>query len=182
MFSFFGGSGSNKNSNELKNDNSSGKEVEKNSNNQNSAKEHSNENSSKKEDSNNQIISLHKEELDINKNKIQSGEVIITKEVVEEKKTIEIPVTHEEVIIERKILNNEVTDTPIGPSETIRIPIREEQVEVNKYTVLTEEISAKKREVQENKTIEANLKKEEAKISTTDNEEVTSKSSNLSMN
>ena len=35
----------------------------------------------------------------------------------------------------------EVRDTPIGPSETIRIPLREEQVQVSKQTVLTEEIT-----------------------------------------
>ena len=87
-----------------------------------------------------------------------SGEVIIAKEVVEEKKSLEVPVAHEEVVIERKVLNNKATNTPIGPSETIRIPLREEQVQVNKQTVLTEEISAKT-EVQENKTIEANKKR-----------------------
>ena len=134
MYSFFGSAEDNSNANSNKNNSNKSQGME----------------SSNKEDGNNETICLHKEELDINKNKVQSGEVIINKEVVEEK-TVEVPVTHEEVVIERKVINKEVTDTPIGPSETIRIPLREEQVQVSKQTVLTEEITAKIRQVEENK-------------------------------
>lgn len=192
MFSFFGSSSSNNNENSDKEINSKSNNSNNNLNNNsnNNSNESFNNNSNNKEndetaknqDSNNSTIRLHKEELDINKNIVLSGEVIIAKEVVEEKKSLEVPVAHEEVVIERKVLNNKATDTPIGPSETIRIPLREEQVQVNKQTVLTEEISAKKREVQENKTIEANLKKEEAKISTNGNPALISKGSESSMN
>lgn len=111
-------------------------------------------------------LRLRKEEMDINKSKIQKGEVEISKEIIEEQKTVDVPVTHEEVVIERRPVNNEVSDSPITDEEVIRIPVSEEQVNVGKHTVITEEISARKREVEETKRIDETLKREEARIHT----------------
>jgi uncharacterized protein (TIGR02271 family) len=109
-------------------------------------------------------LRLHKEELDINKREVQTGEVILSKDVVEEHKTVEVPVTHEEVVIERTVLNNEVSDSPIGSEETIRIPVSEEKIEVGKHTVVTGEVSAHKREVEEIHQVDETLRREEARI------------------
>lgn len=111
-------------------------------------------------------LTLRKEELDINKIKAQKGEVELSKEIVEEQKTVDVPVTHEEVVIERRSLNNEASDEPISDEETIRIPVSEEQVTVDKHTVVTGEVSAHKREVQETRRVDENLKREEARIKT----------------
>ena len=107
---------------------------------------------------------LRKEEMDIAKNKAQIGEVEIGKEIIEEIKVVDVPVTHEEVVIERMSIDNEPTDSPIGDEETIRIPVSEERVEVGKHTVVTGEVSAKKRETVENRKVEEALKKEEARV------------------
>ncbi len=124
-------------------------------------------------------LQLRKEELDINKNKMQAGEVILSKEVVEEQQSVNVPVTHEEVVIERKTLNNQPTDSQIGSStgsgsssgsdcgcgsESIRIPVTEEKVEIGKHTVVTEEVSAYKHDVESTQKVEQTLKREEAKI------------------
>lgn len=111
-------------------------------------------------------LTLRKEELDINKIKAQKGEVELSKEIVEEQKTVDVPVTHEEVVIERRSLNNEASDEPISGEETIRIPVSEEQVTVDKHTVVTGEVLAHKREVQETRRVDENLKREEARINT----------------
>lgn len=111
-------------------------------------------------------LTLRKEELDINKIKAQKGEVELSKEIIEEQKTVDVPVTHEEVVIERRSLNNEASDEPISDEETIRIPVSEEQVTVDKHTVVTGEVSAHKREVQETRRVDENLKREEARINT----------------
>ncbi len=108
-----------------------------------------NEDNNKTETNENGKLSLHQEELDISKNKVESGQVTISKDVVEEKKIVDVPVTHEEVVIERRAINNEASDAPIGAGKTIRIPVSEEKVEVGKHTVITGEISAHKREVEE---------------------------------
>lgn len=108
---------------------------------------------------------LREEELDIAKDKIQTGEVILNKEVIEEQKTVNVPVTHEEVIIERKAIN-EHSDEPIGTGETIHIPVSEERVEVGKHTVVTGEVSAHKREIEETRQIDETIRREEARVTT----------------
>lgn len=82
-------------------------------------------------------LRLRKEELDIDKNKVQKGEVELGKEIIEEHKSVDVPVTREEVVIERKSLDNEASDSPITDEENIRIPVAEEKVDVGKHTVIT---------------------------------------------
>lgn len=112
-------------------------------------------------------IQLHKEELDITKSNVDAGEVVLSKDVVEEQKTIDVPVMHEEVVIKRTPINNERSDQSIISEETIRIPVTQEKVEVNKYTVTTEEISASKRQVEETQQVQETLKSEKAHVNTT---------------
>lgn len=109
-------------------------------------------------------LRLHKEELSINKNMVHTGDVELSTEIIEEKKSMDIPITCEEVVIERKSINNEVSDKTIGSSETIKIPVSEERVEVQKRTVVTGEVSAYKRKVENTQHIETTLKSEEPRI------------------
>lgn len=115
-------------------------------------------------DEDNKNLRLRKEELDIAKDKVQKGEVEISKEIIEEKKSVDVPVTHEEVVLERRSLNDEVTDSPITDEETIRIPVSEEKVDIGKHTVVTGEISAHKRVIEDTKHVDETLKHEEARI------------------
>ncbi|MCB2294921.1 YsnF/AvaK domain-containing protein [Clostridium algoriphilum] len=109
-------------------------------------------------------LSLRKEELDIAKSRAQKGDVEIGKEILEEHKKVDVPVSCEEVVIERRSLNNEASDSPITSEETIKIPISEEKVDVNKHTVVTGEILAHKREIENTAHIDETLKREEARI------------------
>lgn len=109
---------------------------------------------------------LHEEELDIAKDRVQTGEVILSKEVVEEHKSVNVPVTHEEVVIERRAVEREASDTPIGDEETIRIPVSREKVEVGKRTVVTGEVSAYKREIEDSEAVDEIVKREEARVLT----------------
>ena len=109
-------------------------------------------------------LKLRKEELDIAKNRVRTGEVEISKEIVEEQKVVDVPLSHDEIVIERRAIDNEPSDMEIGEEETIHIPVSEEQIEVGKHTVVTGEMSAFKREVQENKQVKETLKREEARV------------------
>lgn len=111
-------------------------------------------------------LRLRKEELDISKDRVETGAVSLNKEIVEEQKAVDVPVTHEEVIIERKAIDNEPSDTPIGDEETIHIPVSEERVEVGKHTVITGEVMAHKQEVEDTEHVEETLKREEARVET----------------
>jgi uncharacterized protein (TIGR02271 family) len=115
---------------------------------------------------------LRKEELDIGKSRVQTGEVEFSKEIIEEQKIVDVPVIHEEVVIERRTLNNEKSDSPISNEETIRIPVSEERVNVDKHTVITGEISAHKRDIEDVKHVDETLRREEARINKIGNPDV----------
>ncbi|ULT57343.1 YsnF/AvaK domain-containing protein [Neobacillus drentensis] len=127
-------------------------------------------------------IKLREEQLDVNKQRVQTGEVEVKKDVVEEQQTVNVPVQHEEVSIERRAVDGTEADTttPIGDDETIRVPIVEEKVEVTKKPVVTEELVINKKQVTETQQVTDNVKREEAKVNregdvsvnetTTDNE------------
>jgi uncharacterized protein (TIGR02271 family) len=110
-------------------------------------------------------VRLREEELQAHKQSVESGRVRIGKEVVEEQKTMEVPVTREEVTVERHAVDRKPSDTPIGEGgETVRVPVREEQVSVEKRPVVTEEISVGKQQVQEKKQVSGTVRREEARI------------------
>ncbi len=100
----------------------------------------------------------------------------VRKEIVEEQKTINVPVSHEEIVIERRSVNNDSTAEPVGADETIRIPVSEEQVEVNKNTVVTGEVDVHKREIQETEQVKDTVKREEARVDKTGNVKVNNNS------
>jgi uncharacterized protein (TIGR02271 family) len=110
-------------------------------------------------------LKLHAERLTANKESVQAGEVTLHKDVVTEQKTIDVPVTHEEVVIERHpVTDGQVDATPIGEGETIRIPVSEEQVNVTKQTVETGEVAIGKRTLQDTQHVSETVKREEARV------------------
>jgi len=112
-----------------------------------------------------QALRLREEQLRVEKQRVQKGEVRVRKEVVEEQQSIDVPVRHEEVVIERHpLVEPRPTDIPVGQDEVIRVPISEEQVTVSKQPVETEEIALKKREVEEQKRASGTVRREEAHI------------------
>lgn len=111
-----------------------------------------------------QTLKLREEELRVSKQPIETGEVRIHKEVVTEQKTVDVPVSHEEVYIEHRAASGEISDTPIGEGETYRIPVREEQIKVEKQPVEREEVVFGKQTVQESKRVSDTVQREEARI------------------
>lgn len=88
-----------------------------------------------------QEIELRSERLVVNKQRRQTGEARVRKQVVSEVKSIDVPVSHEELVIERYAATHDfdVDGEPIA-EETIRIPLTEERVNVSKETVVREEV------------------------------------------
>ncbi|HEX6107665.1 MAG TPA: YsnF/AvaK domain-containing protein [Gemmatimonadales bacterium] len=112
-------------------------------------------------------LELREEELDIEKRKVQAGEVRVRKEVVTEQKNIEVPVSREEVVIERRpVAGREASGAGIGGSEEIRVPLTEEEVDVSKRTRVREEIEVGKRRIDETQRVSDTVRREEAKIDT----------------
>lgn len=99
-----------------------------------------------------QTIQLREEQLDIKKKRVQTGEVKVHKEVVEEQKTFTVPIKREVLVIEA------------GNEEELRIPLKEEEVEINKYPVQVNKVLVTKRQIEEIKQIKEKLKKETAQV------------------
>jgi len=117
-----------------------------------------------------QTFQLHEERLSATTQQVQAGEVDIHKEVVSEQQTLSVPITHEEVYIERHAVSGagaSSSDTPFDFSqqeEDIRVPVSAEQVRVGKQTVVREELEVGKRTVQENQRVTDTVRHEEAHI------------------
>src|SRR5919199_336738 len=111
-------------------------------------------------------LQLREEELRARKQEVETGAVRLGKEVVEEQRTLEVPVTREEVTIERRPVDRRPTEGEIGVGEqdTIRVPVREERVEVEKTPVVYEEVGVGKREVTETQQVSETVRREEARI------------------
>jgi uncharacterized protein (TIGR02271 family) len=113
------------------------------------------------------------EELHVRKTPVQS-EVKVTKEVHTEHKTIDVPVTREEVVIERHAPTSgrPASAADIGEHQQIRIPVTEEQVTVEKTPVVKEEVSVQKRKVQDTERVGGTVRSEEIKVEADPNAKV----------
>jgi uncharacterized protein (TIGR02271 family) len=111
-------------------------------------------------------LRLREERLRVEKETVQAGEVGLRKEVVSEEQTINVPVRREEVYIERRPVNEQVTGEEIDEGEEIRVPVREERVTVHKDTVVTGEVAVGKRAVQETRRVTDTVRREEARLET----------------
>jgi len=121
-------------------------------------------------------MKLHEEQLHATKQPVQTGEVRVRKEVVTEHKTLDVPVTREEVVIERRPASGHATSAgDIRPGEEVRIPVREEQVRVEKETVVKEEVSVGKRKVQDTEHVGGTVRKEEVRVEQEGNVDVHTK-------
>lgn len=124
-------------------------------------------------------MQLREEQLRATSTPVETGEVRLHKDVVSEKETIDVPVSREEVVLERHAVEPRPDDRPIGEGETIRVPIREERAEVEKTPVVYEEVDVGKRAVQETKRVSDTVRREEAVIDHDDDVDVQHRQSGI---
>ena len=112
-------------------------------------------------------IQLKEEELHASTRPVETGEVRVRKEVHTEQKTLHVPVTKEEVVIERHPASQSgAAAGEIREGETIRIPIREDEIHVEKQAVVKEEVTVGKRKVPKTETVSRTVRKEELRVET----------------
>jgi uncharacterized protein (TIGR02271 family) len=111
-------------------------------------------------------LELREEQLRARKETTRAGEVQLRKEVVTERQAMDVPVTREEVYIERRDVEPRPAGRPIGEGQTINVPVHEERVTVDKQAVVTGEVEVGKRAVQETRRVEGEVRREEARIET----------------
>jgi len=111
-----------------------------------------------------QTVELHEEQLHATKRPVETGEVRVHKEVVTEQRNLQVPVSREEVVIERRPASGQASTSDIHPGQEIRIPVKEEQVHVEKEAVVTEEVHVGKRTVTDTETVGGTVRKEEIRV------------------
>jgi uncharacterized protein (TIGR02271 family) len=114
-------------------------------------------------------VPLIEERLNVSK-KTSTTQYTITKEPVTEKKTIEVPVTHEELIVEKRPAKDSTSTSAQGPVKSkteIKVPLDREEVEITKKPFVKEEVVVKKKHVTETRTVSDTVTSERIKMSGT---------------
>ena len=109
---------------------------------------------------------MREEQLQTRTTPVETGRVQVGKDVVEEQRTVDVPVSREEVVVERHPVDRRPADRPIDAtqSETIEVPVREEQVDVEKRPVVYEEVGVGKRTTQETQQVSDTVRREELRM------------------
>ena len=121
-------------------------------------------------DTNEERIPLSEEKLDVSK-KSQENQARVTKKPVTESKTVEVPLTREEVSIERRPPSGQTeAESPIQSEEEITIPLKREEAQVSKKPYVKEEAVIKKKAYTDTKEITEDVTSEELDTSNVDKE------------
>jgi len=114
----------------------------------------------------------YEEDVDVDKVQREAGGVTVSKRVVEDTKTIEVPVRREEVHVERHAVDDRTAvgagaDAFSGEAfkeESITVPVMAEDVEVRKVVRPVEEIEVTKTAVDESRNVDTTIRREEFDI------------------
>jgi len=114
-------------------------------------------------------VPVVEEELTANKTSREAGSVRLRKFVHTELRHFTVPVTREEVRVERVPVADDLRSTSsVGDTafqeKTIEVPIMEEEVTVSKRPVVKEEVRVSKERVTEEKDLSGEIRKEEVRI------------------
>jgi uncharacterized protein (TIGR02271 family) len=107
-------------------------------------------------------IQLLGEVLRVHKDRVNRGEVRIRKDIITEQQTVQVPVTREELVVERMPVSGETAaQGQIGQDREIRIPLTEERAAVDKETVVREQVAVGKRAVENVRNVGGEVRREE---------------------
>ncbi|MCM3611062.1 DUF2382 domain-containing protein [Planococcus sp. MERTA32b] len=114
-------------------------------------------------------LKLHEERLNVDKERVQTGEVNVGKHVVEEEQSIDVPVEREEVYVERRPVNEQTGSglndrDGFNDKDSIHVDVNEERVNVSKDDVVSEELVVGKRKVKDTEHVSETVRREEADI------------------
>ena len=112
-----------------------------------------------------QNIQLYGEVLRVLKDRVGRGEVRISKEVHTTPQSVEVPVTREELVVERvPVSGQEVAGNANFEGQEIRIPLSEERAHVEKQAVVREEVLIGKKEVTNVESFDEQVRSEQLKV------------------
>jgi len=112
------------------------------------------------------------EELRVGKRRVEAGEVVVAKHVETDHVSQPVTRTKERVTIERRPVTAQSDTATDLREDTIHIPIIEEELVVEKRAVIKEELVISKEVITESETVEADVRREQFDITSSDAEYV----------
>jgi len=110
-------------------------------------------------------VPAHEEELTATKRPVERGQVRVQKDVVAEERTLDVPVTEERVNVTRRAVDRAgAADADAFTEGTIEVPIRGEEVDVQKRTRVAEEVEIGKEAVQRTERVGDTVRREEVHV------------------
>lgn len=110
-------------------------------------------------------VPVYEEELTATTRPVERGQVRITKEVITENRTIEVPVTEEKIRVDYRMADRDAAvDADAFQEGTIEIPIRGEEVDVQKRTRVAQEVEIGKETVQSTERVGGTVRKEDVRV------------------
>jgi len=110
-------------------------------------------------------VPLSQEELTATKHDVDRGKVQVEKRVVADEQSLEVPVTEEQVHVERRVVDRDLAPDDTAFQEgTIEVPVRGEEVDVQKRARVTGEVEVSKEAVQRTEHVTDTVRHEEADV------------------
>ena len=108
-------------------------------------------------------LERREEELRVEKEPVQTGEVRIEKDVVEQEQSVDVPVEREEVHLERRAVDRPASGEAFTEGE-VSIPVTEERARATKEARVVEELDVEKEVHQDTERVTDTVKREEFRI------------------
>lgn len=108
-------------------------------------------------------VQRSEEELRAGTREREAGSMNVRKRVRTDRESIEVPVKHEEVTVERVPVSGEATEAQIGEDEVV-VPVTEEEVIVDKKAVVKEELRLQKEVKEDTEVVEEDVRREEIDV------------------
>jgi len=112
-------------------------------------------------------VPVMEQRLNVDK-KESTQQATITKEPVTETKTVKVPLTHEEMTVERRPASGGGTTTtaerPVESKTEMKVPLKKEEVQVSKEPYVKEEVSVKKKPVTETRQVSEEVTSERVNV------------------
>jgi uncharacterized protein (TIGR02271 family) len=112
------------------------------------------------------VIPLREEELTASVRETEAGAARIQKRVVSEDRVLEVPVTEEQIRVERRVVDRaaNTADGDAFEEIVIEVPLTQEEVELRKETRVGEEVVVTKEAVQHTEQVQGTVRREEVDV------------------
>jgi len=112
------------------------------------------------------VIPVREEELTATVRDVEAGAARIQKRVVAEDRVLEVPVTEEQIRVERRVVDRAVNATDADAFEeiVIEVPLTTEEVELRKQARVAEEVVVSKEAIQHTEQVRGTVRREEVDV------------------